>query len=99
LCGAKKTATPSLEDGWARLLDMKPITVSAAVNTRSEGLKVIAVLRELDETGELMLHEAKRGMGWTVTGYVCMSVDAVRELRNKFNDMGVLASVKDADRP
>lgn len=46
-----------------------------------------------------MLHEAKRGMGWTVTGYVCMSVDAVRELRNKFNDMGVLASVKDADRP
>ncbi len=79
--------------------DMKPITVSAAVNTRSEGLKVIAVLRELDETGELMLHEAKRGMGWTVTGYVCMSVDAVRELRNKFNDMGVLASVKDADRP
>jgi len=81
------------------LPDMKPITVSAAVNTRSEGLKVIAVLRELDETGELMLHEAKRGMGWTVTGHVCMSVDAVRELRNKFNDMGVLASVKDADRP
>ena len=79
--------------------DMKPITVSAAVNTRSEGLKAVAVLRELDETGELLLHEAKRGMGWTVTGYVCLSLDNLRELRNRFNEMGVLASVKDADRP
>ena len=99
MCGAKKTATPSLEDGWARLPDMKPITVSAAVNTRSEGLKAVAVLRELDETGELLLHEAKKGMGWTVTGYVCLSLDNLRELRNRFNEMGVLASVKDADRP
>jgi len=78
---------------------MKPITVSAAANTRSDGLRIVAVLRELDETGELLLHEAKKGMGWTVTGYVCLSLDNLRKLRNRFNDMGVLASVKDADRP
>ena len=78
---------------------MKPITVSAAANTRGDGLRIIEVLRELDETSELMLHEAKKGMGWTVTGYMCLSVDDVRQLRRRFIDMGVLASVRDADRP
>ena len=79
--------------------DMKPITVSASAKTRNDGLRITAVLRELDETGELLLHEAKKGMGWTVTGYVCLSVEDVRKLRNRFNDMGVLASVRDVDRP
>jgi hypothetical protein len=78
---------------------MKPITVSASAKTRNDGLRITAVLRELDETGELLLHEAKKGMGWTVTGYVCLSVEDVRKLRNRFNDMGVLASVRDVDRP
>ena len=77
---------------------MKPITVSASAKTRNDGLRITAVLRELDETGELLLHEAKKGMGWTVTGYVCLSVEDVRKLRNRFNDMGVLASVRDVDR-
>ena len=78
---------------------MKPITVSASAKTRNDGLRITAVLRELDETGEMLLHEAKKGMGWTVTGYVCLSVEDVRKLRNRFNDMGVLASVRDVDRP
>jgi hypothetical protein len=53
----------------------------------------------MDETGEILLHEARKGMGWTVTGYICLSVDDVRQLRKSFIDMGVLASVKDSDRP
>ena len=78
---------------------MKPITISAAANTRDEGVKIVELIRNLDETGEILLHEAKKGMGWTVTGHVCLSIDAVRQLRKGFIEMGVLASVKDADRP
>ena len=78
---------------------MKPITVSAAADTRGKGLQIVALIREMDETGEILLHEARKGMGWTVTGYICLSVDDVRQLRKSFIDMGVLASVKDADRP
>jgi hypothetical protein len=78
---------------------MKPVTISAAVSTRGEGLKIVALIRGMDETGEILLHEAKKGMGWTVTGYVYLSVDSVRQLRKSFIEMGVLASVKDPDHP
>lgn len=76
---------------------MKPITVSATLNTRGEGLAVVKMLREFDETGEYLVHEAKRGLGWTVTGYICLTRGSLRELRKRFHEMGVLASVKDAD--
>lgn len=76
--------------------DMQPLTVSVSVNTRSEGVRVAAVIREIDDTAEVLLHEAKRGTGWSITAYICVPRDKAQELREAFRNMGVIGAVREA---
>lgn len=76
--------------------DMQPLTVSVSINTRSEGVRIAAVIREIDETAEVLLHEAKRGNGWSITAHMCASREKAQKLRETFRVLGVIGAVREA---
>ena len=96
-CAAKKTATQSLGDGSARLGGMQPLTVSVSINTHDEGLMVVKLIRDIDDTADILLHEAKRSLGWSITAHICVPSEKAQELRKSLRDMGVIGAVRPAE--
>ena len=89
--------TPSLEGGSARLVNMQPLTVSVSTSTRDEGLLAVKLIRDVDDTADVLLHEAKRGSGWSITAHICVPRDKAQELRDGLRAMGVIGAVRPAE--
>lgn len=49
---------------------------------------MVELIRGFDDTSDIMLHEAKRGLGWSVTAHICIPVDKTQELVKAIRDSG-----------
>lgn len=67
---------------------MKPLTLLVSLNKYDEGLKMVELIRNFDDTSDIMLHEAKVGMGWSVLAHICIPVDKTQELVKAIRDSG-----------
>jgi hypothetical protein len=76
------------------LVGMQPLTVSVSTNTRDEGLLAVKLIRDIDDTADILLHEAKRGTGWSITAHICVPREKAQELREGLRDMGVIGAVR-----
>lgn len=55
------------------------------------------LIREHDETADVLLHEAKRGTGWAITAHICITDEETNRLRRRIRETGALCVVRDAD--
>lgn len=55
------------------------------------------LIRQHDETAEILLHEARKGNGWSITAYVCIPQAEMRELRRRIRETGALCVVRPPD--
>ena len=76
---------------------MHPLTVSVSINTHDEGLMVVKLIRDIDDTADILLHEAKRSLGWSITAHICVPSEKAQELRKSLRDMGVIGAVRPAE--
>lgn len=76
---------------------MQPLTVSVSTNTRDEGLLAVKLIRDIDDTADILLHEAKRGPGWSIIAHICVPREKAQELREGLRDMGVIGAVRPAE--
>lgn len=67
---------------------MKPMTIHVSMPTRDQCVRLAEIIRKVDETAEILVHEAKRSMHWTVTAYTCMPVKAAGELKGELESLG-----------
>jgi len=57
------------------------------------------MIREFDDTADVLLHEAKVGNGWTVTAHICIPADKTKLLRQMIRATGALLTFREPDRP
>lgn len=67
---------------------MKPLTLLVSLDKYEDGVKMVELIRGFDDTSDIMLHEAKRGLGWSVTAHICIPVDKTQELVKAIRDSG-----------
>lgn len=67
---------------------MKPLTLLVSLDKYDEGLKMVELIRRFDDTSDIMLHEAKVGMGWSVLAHICLPVAESQELIKAIRDSG-----------
>lgn len=67
---------------------MKPVTIHLSMPTRDQCIRLADAIRRVDETAEILVHEAKRSMDWTVTAYTCMPMKAAGELKIELESLG-----------
>jgi hypothetical protein len=56
-----------------------------------------AIIREYDDTADVHLHEAKRGVGWSLTAHICIPEDKTSRLRSRIKQTGALCVFRGAD--
>lgn len=67
---------------------MKPLTLLVSLDKYEEGLKMVELIRGFDDTSDIMLHEAKKGFGWSVTAHICIPVAETQKLVKEIRDSG-----------
>lgn len=78
---------------------MQPQTLFIGIKTYQQGVTTAALVREFDDTADVLLHEAKVGNGWTVTAHICIPADKTKLLRQRIRETGALLTFREADRP
>jgi hypothetical protein len=67
---------------------MKPLTLLVSLEKYSDGLKMAELIRKFDDTSDIMLHEAKKGLGWSITAHICIPVAKTQELVKEIRETG-----------
>lgn len=74
---------------------MKPLTLLVSLDKYDEGLEMVKLIRAFDDTSDITLHEAKRGLGWTITAHICIPVAETQELVKAIRDSGAGLTQRD----
>ena len=78
---------------------MQPQTLFISLKTYKQGVAMAALIRQFDDTADILLHEAKVGDGWSVTAHTCIPADKTKELRQQIRETGALLTFREVDRP
>lgn len=55
---------------------------------RDQCMRLAEAIRKVDATAEILVHEAKRSLDWTVTAHTCMSWKAATGLKAELEKLG-----------
>lgn len=74
---------------------MKPLTLLVSMNKYDDGVKMARLIREYDDTADVLLHEAKKGDGWSVTAHICIPVQDSTKLISAIRESGALCALRE----
>jgi hypothetical protein len=74
---------------------MKPLTLLVSMNEYQDGINMANLIREYDDTADVLLHEAKRGNGWSVTAHICIPASESQKLIAAIRDSGALCALRE----
>lgn len=75
---------------------MKPLTLLVSMDKYEDGVNMTRLIREYDDTADVLLHEAKRGNGWSVTAYICIPAQDSTKLISAIRESGALCALREA---
>lgn len=75
---------------------MQPITSIITLPTYDGCVKMANIIRRVDETADITIHESKKGMNWVLQAYLCVPPAEVDKLKSDLVAAGAVGTFGDS---